>query len=86
MEWAAFLLASQFRSVRGTRGTCLLTFADADEVGFASRMDLRKAVRRAGRARYRMGGRRGIQVTFWTVGACASGRCIRLGILLAEPA
>jgi hypothetical protein len=36
MEWAAFLLASQFRSVRGTRGTGLLTFADADEVGFAS--------------------------------------------------
>jgi hypothetical protein len=86
MEWAAFLLASQFRSVRGTRDTCLLTFADVDEVRFSSRMDLRKAVRRAGRARNRMGGRRGIPVTFWTVGACPSGRCIQLGTLLAESA
>ena len=34
MEWAAFLLTPQFRSVRGTRGTCPLTCAGADEVAF----------------------------------------------------
>jgi len=45
-------------------------------------MDLRKAVCRAGRAQYRMGGRRGILVTFWTVGACASDAAYNLAYCL----
>jgi hypothetical protein len=45
-------------------------------------MDLRQAVRGAGRARYRMGGRRGIPVTFWTVGACASDAAYNLAYRL----